>query len=75
MDGASAPDGAQSFYQPGSLNDPEFKHAWHFWSLHPGGANFLFADTSVRLIPYSIRGDVFRALATRSGGEVVNADY
>jgi prepilin-type processing-associated H-X9-DG protein len=43
---------------------------FHFWSPHPGGANFLFADGSVRLIRYTAR-DVMPALATRAGGEVV----
>jgi len=44
--------------------------ALHFWSLHPGGANFLFADGSVRFLTYSA-DDVLPALATRSGGEYV----
>ncbi|MBX9624548.1 MAG: DUF1559 domain-containing protein [Gemmataceae bacterium] len=43
--------------------------AFHFWSLHPGGANFLFADGSVRFLAYSADA-VLPALATRSGGEV-----
>lgn len=45
----------------------------HFWSYHSGGANFLFADGSVRLMPYAASG-VMEALSTRAGGEVV-ADY
>jgi prepilin-type processing-associated H-X9-DG protein len=44
---------------------------FHFWSLHPGGANFLFADGSVRFLSYSAR-DVLPALATRAGGEAVS---
>lgn len=44
----------------------------HFWSLHIGGANFLFADGSVRFLSYSA-DDVLPALATRSGGEAVTA--
>jgi prepilin-type N-terminal cleavage/methylation domain-containing protein/prepilin-type processing-associated H-X9-DG protein len=40
----------------------------HFWSPHPGGANFLFADGAVRFLPYSA-ADVMPALATRAGGE------
>ncbi|HET6575344.1 MAG TPA: DUF1559 domain-containing protein [Fimbriiglobus sp.] len=43
---------------------------YHLWSLHPGGANFAFADGSVRFLNYSA-GDVLPALATRAGGEVV----
>jgi len=58
-------------------------------SLHPGGANFLFADGSVRFLK-NILGDagtrpdgtaiyypadvLFQALATRSGGEVISGD-
>jgi prepilin-type processing-associated H-X9-DG protein len=43
---------------------------YHFWSLHLGGANFLFADGSVRFLPYSASPKL-RALATRNGGAVV----
>ena len=42
----------------------------HFWSAHPGGANFLFCDGSVRFLEYS-SADLLPRLATRSGGEVV----
>ncbi len=44
--------------------------AFHFWSLHPGGANFLFADGSVRFLSYHA-DSILPALATRAGGEVV----
>jgi prepilin-type N-terminal cleavage/methylation domain-containing protein/prepilin-type processing-associated H-X9-DG protein len=78
VNGASTPDGKASHYQPGRLGDPndfDDPHAWHFWSLHPGGSNFLFADGAVRFVPYGVGGDVVRALATRAGGEVVHADF
>ena len=41
---------------------------FHYWSPHPGGANFAFADGSVRFLTYSA-DDVLPALATRAGGE------
>lgn len=40
-----------------------------FFSPHPGGCNFLNADGSVRLITDAVDLTVFRALATRAGGE------
>jgi prepilin-type processing-associated H-X9-DG protein len=44
--------------------------ALHFWSLHYGGANFLFADGSTRFLGYSADA-ILPALATRAGGEAV----
>jgi prepilin-type processing-associated H-X9-DG protein len=44
---------------------------FHFWSKHPGGANFLFADASVHLLRYSANS-MLNGLATRAGGEVVS---
>jgi prepilin-type N-terminal cleavage/methylation domain-containing protein/prepilin-type processing-associated H-X9-DG protein len=41
---------------------------YHFWSLHSGGATFLFADGSARFLPYSV-SPVLKNLASRSGGE------
>ena len=47
---------------------------WGFHSLHPGGANFAFADGSVKFIKESINWQSYRALGTRAGGEVISAD-
>jgi prepilin-type processing-associated H-X9-DG protein len=41
------------------------------WSLHPGGANFLFADASVRFLTYDAY-PIIPALITVEGGEVVD---
>lgn len=43
---------------------------FHFWSLHGGGGNFLFADGSARFLPYSAESLIF-SLASRNGGESV----
>jgi prepilin-type processing-associated H-X9-DG protein len=45
-----------------------------FVSMHPGGANFLFADGSVKFIKDGITPTVYQALATRGGREAVSAD-
>jgi prepilin-type processing-associated H-X9-DG protein len=56
-------------YGPGRENDP--CSAFHFWSFHPGGANFLFCDGSVHFLPYAANR-ILPALATRRGGEIVD---
>ncbi len=43
---------------------------FHFWSFHPGGANFGFADSSVHFLPYSAE-PLMIALGSINGGEVV----
>lgn len=43
---------------------------FHYWSRHPGGANFATADGSVRFLSYS-SDPVLPALATRQGREIV----
>lgn len=45
---------------------------WEVYSQHPGGANTLIGDGSVRFIEASISPATFAALITRSGGEVVS---
>jgi prepilin-type N-terminal cleavage/methylation domain-containing protein/prepilin-type processing-associated H-X9-DG protein len=47
---------------------------WAFRSLHPGGANFAFADGSVKFVKDSINLSSYRSLGTRAGSEVVSAD-
>jgi prepilin-type processing-associated H-X9-DG protein len=45
-------------------------HALHFWSLHAGGAHFLFADGSTRFLSYDA-APLVPALMTRNGRETV----
>jgi len=60
---------AQSYinFQPGNILD--WCHQVHWWSYHPGGSNFVFADGSVHFLSYSA-DSVLPAMVTRSGGEV-----
>jgi prepilin-type processing-associated H-X9-DG protein len=57
-------------FGPGDLNNQ--CDQWHYFSVHPGGANFCMGDGSIRFLNYSIDPIVQRALATRAGGEVFN---
>ena len=47
---------------------------WGFRSRHPGGANFLFADGSVKFLKESVNYLTYRSLGTRANGEVLSAD-
>jgi prepilin-type processing-associated H-X9-DG protein len=55
-------------FGPGRLDNPCDRY--HLWSLHPGGANFLFADGSVHFLSFAAE-PIMVALASRAGGEVV----
>jgi prepilin-type N-terminal cleavage/methylation domain-containing protein/prepilin-type processing-associated H-X9-DG protein len=43
-------------------------------SYHPGGANVLLTDGSVRFVKSSVAQNTWMALGTKAGGEVVSAD-
>ncbi len=66
---SSCPPGPYHFV-PGSIKQQS--DLFHFWSLHPGGAYFLFGDGSVRFLTYDA-DPILPALATRAGGEAVDA--
>jgi prepilin-type processing-associated H-X9-DG protein len=44
-------------------------------SYHPGGVNILLMDGSVQFVSNSVSIDVWRAAATRAGGEAVGASF
>jgi len=80
------PSGQPDFYRPGSVNDPQDVHRYHFWSLHPGGGMWLFGDGSVKFIAYTVATQnvgtinnisvsLLEALASRNGGEVLAGEY
>lgn len=56
-------------YRAGRIDD--FCDVVHYWSLHPGGGHFAFADGGVRFLPYASAAPLLIDLATRAGGEVV----
>jgi len=55
-------------FAPGKLSNPCDR--FQLWSLHPGGANFAFADATVRFLDYSYES-VILSLGSKNGGEVV----
>jgi len=58
-------------YGPGRLDNQ--CDMFHFWSLHSGGANFVFADAHVQFIAYSA-AKVMPALATRAARDNLGLD-
>jgi prepilin-type N-terminal cleavage/methylation domain-containing protein/prepilin-type processing-associated H-X9-DG protein len=57
--------GANSQFNPGMYN---------LSSRHPGGANVLMGDGSVRFLKDSVNPTTLWALGSRAGGEVISAD-
>jgi prepilin-type N-terminal cleavage/methylation domain-containing protein/prepilin-type processing-associated H-X9-DG protein len=51
----------------------DLQYAWGFGSWHPGGANFVLCDGSVKFLRDGIDYVIFQALTTIANGEVVNA--
>ncbi len=59
-------------HKPNSDNpvfDPDM-----YWSMHPGGCNFLFADGSVHFLKTGMNPGAYQYLMTRAGGEIISSD-
>lgn len=59
---------------PSCFNGPRARGmtgAWTAGSEHPAGIHSLFADGSVRFVGDSIGVDLWRAVASRNGGEAI----
>jgi prepilin-type N-terminal cleavage/methylation domain-containing protein/prepilin-type processing-associated H-X9-DG protein len=57
------------YFRPDRINNP--RSACHYWSLHPGGGNWLLGDGSVRFITYSAATTTLVDMSSMNGGEVV----
>ncbi|AGA25300.1 DUF1559 domain-containing protein [Singulisphaera acidiphila] len=44
------------------------------YGFHPGGANFVFGDGSVKFIKETVSIRIFANLVTRAGGEIISSD-
>ncbi len=54
----------------------DYSSPYDFYSPHPTAGMFLFADGSVRALQFNLSLDVWKAIATRDGGEsVTENDY
>jgi prepilin-type processing-associated H-X9-DG protein len=60
--------------QPGFNNPGDWPNVYSFRSYHTSGANFGLADGSVRFVSQSIDLNIYRAMATYSGGEVASTN-
>ena len=70
----TSPDGTTSFGSgPCVMNCNNLQG--DIYSFHPGGANVVFADGSVRFVKDSININTLAALVTKGGGEIVPSDY
>ncbi|MGL6094235.1 MAG: DUF1559 domain-containing protein [Fimbriiglobus sp.] len=49
-----------------------YSGTWGMSSDHPGGANAMFVDGSVRFLPNRLSAEALTALSTRDGGETVD---
>ena len=53
-------------------SDPHFED---FYSSHPGGVSFVFADGHVAFLSDGMSESLFQSLSTRAGGEVLSGSY
>ena len=65
--------GVAGITPPRTPNTPS-PHVSDYWSRHPNGADFLFADGGVRFLKNTINATVFQNLTTRNGKELISAE-
>jgi prepilin-type N-terminal cleavage/methylation domain-containing protein/prepilin-type processing-associated H-X9-DG protein len=58
---------------PGGFCTINCNNSWGIYAFHTGGANAVFVDGSVHFLAVGLDRDVFAALVTRAGGEIIDA--
>jgi len=56
---------------PPTQANARWDESYGFRSMHPGGASFGLCDASVKFVPESVEGQIYRAMASRAGGESI----
>jgi prepilin-type N-terminal cleavage/methylation domain-containing protein/prepilin-type processing-associated H-X9-DG protein len=59
---------------PGGLCTINCNNSWGIYAFHPTGANAVFVDGSVHFLAVGLDRNVFAALVTRAGGEVIDGN-
>jgi prepilin-type processing-associated H-X9-DG protein len=59
---------------PQCFTKSNWNYSWGFRSKHPGGAQFLFGDGSIRLIQETIDHTTFQRLGGRKDGGTIAID-
>jgi prepilin-type N-terminal cleavage/methylation domain-containing protein/prepilin-type processing-associated H-X9-DG protein len=72
----SSHSGPSLYEDPQVIHPPNspLGHTDEFYALHPGGANVLMGDGSVRFVKQSINLRAWQALSSRASGEVISGD-
>lgn len=69
----TAPCDVTVHWSPENSNDTDLDRVRGFYSQHPTGANFGFADGSTRFLSETVDIQVYRDLSTIRGGEIIPA--
>jgi len=59
---------------PGGFCTVNCNNSWGIYAFHAGGANALLVDGSVHFLAVGLDRDVFAALVTRAGGEIIGSN-
>ncbi len=72
---AAPPADDTSVVKPSATKISELLRVGGFGSYHTGGANFVFADGSVRFLSLNIDVELYKNLGHRKDGEITNMDW